>query len=116
MKISNDIDQYLEYYIQSIHLLGRLQIGAIKKLAKYKSQGAEYISCSFDPDDEDHKEGYVTLYFWKPAMEQDTIVFVDNRKFYEALMKASKEFINKEPQIKDELESYLYKIKMELKI
>ncbi|ANU44986.1 hypothetical protein ADH76_01190 [Enterocloster clostridioformis] len=116
MQVSSDVDQYLNYFIESICFLGKLQISAIKTMVEYKGQGAEYISCSFDPDDEDYREGYVTLCFWKPAVEQDTMVFVDNKIFYDCLMRTSKEFIQKEPQVKDELEGYLHQIKMELNI
>ena len=103
MQVSNDVDKYLNYYIESIWFLDKLQISAVKRMAEYKGQGNEYISCSFDPNDEDYREGYVTLYFWKPAAEQDTMVFVDK-------------FIKKEPQTKDELEGYLHQIKKELNI
>ena len=44
------------------------------------------------------------------------MVFVDNKKFYDYLMSTCKEFIEKEPQIKEELEGYLHQIKMELNI
>ena len=37
-------------------------------------------------------------------------------KFYDYLMSTCKEFIEKEPQIKDELEGYLDQIKMEFNI
>lgn len=116
MYVSNDVDKYLNYYMKSICFLDKLQISAIKRLAEYKGQGDEYISCSFDPDGEDYREGYVTLYFWKPAVEQDIMVFVDNRKFYDCLMRTSKEFIQKEPEVKDELEGYLHLVRMELNI
>lgn len=116
MQVSNDIDKYLNYYIESIWFLDKLQVRAVKSLAEYKGQGDEYISCSFDPDDEDYREGYVALYFWKPAAEQDTMVFVDNRKFYDCLMKTCREFVKKEPQAEDELEEYLHQIKKELNI
>ena len=46
-------------------------------------------------------------------IEQDTILYVDNRKIYEYVLRTSKEFIEKELQIKDELERYLHQIKME---
>ena len=39
-------------------------------------------------DDKDYKDGYVTLYFWKPALEQDTMVFVVNRTFYKYIEEA----------------------------
>ena len=116
MQISNDVDKYLKYYIENICFLGKLQISAIKTMAEHKGQGAEYISCSFDPDDEDYREGYVTLCFWKPAVEQDTMVFVRNKKFYDSLIRASNEFLQNEPQVKDELEKYLHKIEIEINV
>ena len=116
MQLSDDKDKYLNYYIDSIHFLGSLQISAIKTMVQYKGQGGEYISCSFDPDDEDYKDGYVTLYFWKPAVEQDTMVFVENWTFYKYLVEASEKHIEKEPQVKEELESYLQQLKTELKV
>ena len=116
MQISSDIDKYLNYYMDSISFLGKLEISAIKSMAEYKGQGAEYISCSFDPNDEDYREGYVTLYFWKPAVEHDTMVFVENQKFYDYLVRISSEFIYKAPQVKNELEGYLCQIKMGLNI
>jgi len=116
MQISDDKDKYLNYYMDSIHFLGDLQISAIKTMVEYKGQGAEYISCSFDPNDEDYKDGYVTLYFWKPSVEQDTMVFVDSRNFYKYLVKASEKLIEKEPQVKEELEGYLHQLKIELKV
>ena len=67
-------------------------------------------------DDKDYKDGYVTLYFWKPAVEQDTMVFVDNRTFYKYLVEACEKHIEKEPQVKEELESYLQQLKTELKV
>ena len=93
--------------MNSIHFQGNLQISAIETMVQYKGQGAEYISCSFNPDDEDNKDGYVTLYFWKPTVEQDKMVFVDNRTFYKYLVEACEKHIEKEPQVKEELESYL---------
>lgn len=116
MIISNDSERYLNYYIESLQFLGKLQINAIKELANNKGQGAEYISSSFDPEDEDFREGYVTLYFWKPAVEKDTMVFIDKREFFKAISKISKEFIEKEPRIKEELERYLKQLQDSLNI
>lgn len=116
MQISDDKEQYLKYYMESIHFKGDLQINAIKTMVQYKGQGNEYISCSFDPDDEDYQDGFVTLYFWQPAVEQDTMVFIDNRSFYKYLVEVSKRYMEKEPQVKEELEKYLYQLRTELKI
>ena len=116
MMISNDSERYLNYYIESIQFQGRLQINAIKELVNNKGQGAEYISSSFDPEDEDFRDGYVTLYFWKPAVEKDVMAFIDKREFFKAISKISKEFIEKEPRIKTELEGYLKQLQNTLNI
>lgn len=116
MIISNDSERYLNYYIESIQFLGRLQINAIKELVTYKGQGAEYISCSFDPEDENFREGYVTLYFWKPAAEKDTMVFIDKIEFFKAISNISKELMKKEPRIKEELEGHLKQLQNILNI
>ena len=116
MIISNDSERYLNYYIESIQFQGRLQINAIKELVNNKGQGAEYISSSFDPEDEDFREGYVTLYFWKPAVEKDVMAFIDKREFFKAISKISKEFIEKEPRVKEELEGYLKQLQNTLNI
>ena len=116
MIISNDSERYLNYYIESIQFLGRLQINAIKELVNYKGQGAEYISCSFDPEDEDFREGYVTLYFFFFFAEKDTMIFIDKIEFFKAISNISKEFMKKEPRIKVELEGYLKQLQNILNI
>jgi len=116
MRISQDTKKYLKYFLDSICFQGELQISAIKRMAQLKGQGAEYISCSFDPDDEDYQEGYVILVFWKPAEDEDTMVFVENGMFYEHLSSICEECIKKEPGIKDELEDYLNQVKKSLKV
>lgn len=116
MKISDDVEMYLKYYMENICILGKLQMGAIQNLAMYKSQGSEYISCSYDPEDEDYKEGYVTLYFWKPAAEQDMMIFVDNYKFYNYLLKIIDGFIKEDTKANKVLKGYLEKIKTDLGI
>ena len=116
MQESYDVEKYLKYYMEHICVLGRLQIDAIKNLAKYKGQGSEYVSCSYDPDDEDYKEGYVVLFFWKPAAEQDTMVYVDNYKFYKSLVEIVDKFIKEDSKLKDDLAVYIEQIKYDLKI
>lgn len=116
MTIIHDKDKYLKYYLQSIFFLGELRLGAIKTMAQHKGQGDEYIQCSFDATDEDYKEGYVTLYFWKPAVEEDVIVWVENRTFYESLVSICNETIERTPKHKKELEKNLQKIKQHLSL
>lgn len=80
-------------------------------MAQSKGQGAEYVSCSFDPEDEDYKEGYVTLLFWKPADDEDTMIFIDNDMFYEQLLKVCNAHIEKNPNSEKLLNSYLNHIR-----
>lgn len=116
MKISEDKKRYLNYYFEHIQFLNGLRISAIKDMAKFKGQGAEYTSCCFDPSDEDYKEGYVTLLFWKPAVDEDTMVFIENNMFYEKLIEVCDSHIAKVPSDKKLLTSELNQIKKDLKI
>lgn len=111
MRISQDKEKYLEYYLQSIHFAGELQLNSVRQMVEFKGQGAEYFSCSFDPDDEDYKDGFVTLLFWQPADDEDTMVYVENSFFYEAIERVSKEHIRKNSKDEKELNSYLLKIR-----
>lgn len=83
-------------------------------MARYKGQGDEYIQCSFDAADEDYKEGYVTLYFWEPAVKEDVIVWVENSRFFASLVDVCNETIEKYPKTKKGLEENLQKIKQHL--
>ena len=116
MRISQDKDKYMKYYLESICFKGELQVYNIKQMAESRGQGAEYISCSFDPDDEDYKKGYVTLLFWKPAEVEDTMVYVENNMFYVCLEKLCDNHKKKKPDTEKELDYYLREIKKNLHI
>ena len=116
MRISEDKQKYLTYYFDNIHFLSGLQISAIKDMARYKSQGSEYISCCYDSEDEDYKAGYVTLLFWEPADDEDTMVFVENNMFYEQLLKVCNAHIEKNPSCEELLNSYLNQIRKSLNL
>ena len=116
MIVSKDVEKFLNDYIDSLCFLGKLQIGAIKEMVDYKGQGSEYVSCSFDPKDEDFRAGYVTLYFWKPAAEEDTMVFVENERFFNALFEISERCMKDEAQKRIELDEYLNKLRTVLNI
>lgn len=116
MRVSEDKQKYLTYYFDNIHSLSGLQISAIEDMARFKGQGAEYISCSFDPEDEDYKEGYVTLLFWKPADNEDTMIFIENQLFYDRLLETCNAHITKNPNNKELLNGYLDQIKKDLRI
>ena len=114
METIYDENEYLDHYLESIFFLEKLRVDAIVTMAQYKGQGDEYIQCSFDPADEDHKEGYVTLFFWTPAVKEDVIVWVENKKFYGSLVSICNETTERYPKTKKELEENLQKIKQHL--
>lgn len=116
MRVSEDKQKYLTYYFDNIHSLRGLQISAIEDMARFKGQGAEYMSCCYDSEDEDYKEGYVTLLFWEPTVDEDTMVFVTNSIFYEKLLEVCNVHIEKNPHDKEVLDSNLNQIKKDLKI
>ena len=117
MKISDEKEKYLEYYFENIHHYnGELGVGAIEIMAEYKGQGAEYMSCSYDPDDEDYKEGYVTMFFWVPTVDEDTMLFVENKDFFEYLLKKCKDHISKCPEDEEILMGYVSTIKKDLNL
>jgi len=114
MRISDNVDKYLQYYFDSIHIMGNLSIVALQQMAELKGQGAEYISCSFDPDDEDFVEGKVTLFFWKPADDEDTIVFVSNKVFYDNLEELCKKYLKSNTQDTEKVNDLLKQIRIHL--
>ncbi|NFG61465.1 MULTISPECIES: ribonuclease toxin immunity protein CdiI [unclassified Clostridium] len=116
MRVSGEKEKYLNYYFDNICFLGKLQISALKTMAEMKGQGAEYISCSFDPDDEDYVEGCVTLFFWKPADDEDTMVVVENSMFYRYLLQTCENHITKYSEDNEKIQEYLAQIKMHLNI
>lgn len=109
-------EKYLNYYFDNIYFLGKLQINALKIMAEMKGQGAEYISCSFDPNDEEYVEGCVTLFFWKPADDEDTMIVVENSMFYKYLLQACENHITIYPKDNEKIQEYLTQIKMHLNI
>ncbi|MBQ9990953.1 MAG: hypothetical protein IJP31_08440 [Lachnospiraceae bacterium] len=106
--------EYLHLYFENIHFQGKLQLTAIRMIAEEKGQGAEYMSCSYDRNDEDYKEGYVTLYFWKPAVGEDTMIHVDNLTFFNKLAEVCEIDCEKYPEHRHILDEYLKTIKREL--
>lgn len=116
MRICEDKEKYMKYYLDSLLSLEGLRINAIKIMAEYKGEGDEYIASSFDPDDEEYKEGYVALFFWKPADSEDTLVYVETDFFYKELEKICNEDIKKNPEHKLLLNKCLETISAELGI
>lgn len=116
MRVSEEKKKYLDLYFKHINFLGELEISAVKQMVESKGQGAEYVSCSFDPMDEDYKEGYVTLFFWKPADEEDTMIYIENSMFYERLVEVCKAHIIKKTDDTELIYGYLKKIKKSLNV
>lgn len=116
MRSSEEKEKYLNYYFDNICFLGKLQISDLKLMAEMKGQGAEYISSSFNQDDEDYVEGCVTLFFWKPADDEDTMVVVENSMFYKYLLQVCENHIDKYPDDNKKIREYLTQIKIHLNI
>lgn len=116
IRISEKREKYLNYYFNNICFSGKIQISALETMAEMKGEGAEYISCSFDPDDEDYVEGCVTLLFWKPADDEDTMVIVNNEMFYKYLLKVCENHIVKYPDDAEKIQKCLDKIKTHLNV
>jgi hypothetical protein len=116
MRISEEKDKYLKYYLDTIIFQDKLIISAIKRLAEKKVQGDEYVSCSYDSLDEDYKDSCVLLSFWKPAADEDTIVYVENSMFYRYLLKVCEAHMAKYPEDREYLLKYLPQIKVQLNI
>ncbi len=111
---TDGIDKLLVYFMYHLHFKGELCVGEVGKLAIEKGIGAEYVSCHYDVSDEDYKEGFVTLYFWKPALDEDKMIIVENKKFYEALLAICEKHMMNSPKDKENLMAYLNKIKKDL--
>jgi hypothetical protein len=117
MRVSEEKEKYLDYYFRFIHnSKGKLEISALRYMAEMKGQGAEYISSSFDPEDEDYVEGKVTMFFWKPADDEDTMVYVDNSMFYQYLVRVCENHVAKYPDDTEKVQGYLNQIKIHLNI
>lgn len=112
MKTSNDKEEYLRYSIKlGLFFLGELRIRQLCNLAKNRALGDEYYFCSFEPDDEYYRDGFITLIFWKPALDEDTIVYIENNRFYEYLSNVCKDYIKTNSNDREKILNYLQQIK-----
>ncbi len=116
MRISEEKEKYLDYYFSYIYTERKQTISAIQTMAGTKEQGAGYISCSFNQEEDDYYKGKVSLFFWKPAEVEDTMVLVENSLFYKHLVKVCETHMSKYPKDTEELQGYLNKIKIYLNI
>jgi len=106
----------MDYYFDNISFKGEIMISAIKTMSESHGQGSEYVSCSFDQNDEDFKKGYVTLSFWSPAVDEDTMIFIKNEIFYEGLIERCKPLMEKKSEDSCKLALYLKSIKDDLNV
>ena len=93
---------------------GRVQVDEIGRLADRMATGIEGLTCSYNPDDEDYREGYVTIDYW--LGREDETQYVENKKFYDALSKLCENYLDAKPEDGDCVGKYLNKIKSDLKI
>lgn len=114
MRIKENYKEYLDYFIDTISFKGVLSLKKLEILAEYKEVGAEYYFCTYLPENEDFKEGKVTLIFWKPADDEDTILYIDKDMFYKFIVGACENYLKFYPENKEKIEHVLYKMNKDL--
>ena len=92
---------------------GKLDIASISRLADKMATGIEGITCSYNPDDEDYREGYVTIDYW--LGREDETRHVEKSKFYDALSNLCNNHLDSNPEDGERVLKCLSKIKCDLK-
>lgn len=87
----------------------------IIRMAENKEVGNEFSYCTYEKNDEDYKEGYVAVLFFKPFVEEDIVLYYENKVFYEELMKFLQQFVDAKTKIM-KIEKYLTIIRNDLMI
>ena len=109
-------DHLLEEFFMGIFLFGsRIEEKYIIRLAENKIAGNEVAYCTYEKDDEDYKEGYVSVLLFEPFTDKDVVLHIENKAFFDSLV----DFIGKYDTNKEKLahmEKYLIKIKKDLNI
>ena len=104
-------EDLLEEFIIGTFLFGdRLDDIHIIRLAEQKIAGNEIAYCTYEEDDEDYKEGYVSVLLFKPFIEDDVVLHIENKVFFDRLISVlRKKVADKEELTK--VEKYLLQIK-----
>ena len=93
---------------------GSLNTDEIQRLSDRMATGIERVTCSYNPDDEDYKKGFVTIDYWLGVA--DDTQYVDNQTFFEAIEKLCENHIESKSDDREELEKCLSKIKNDLQL
>ena len=93
---------------------GKLDTTAMLRLADNKAVWIEGMACSYNPDDEDYRDGYVTIDYWLGI--EDETQYIEKEKFYNALSKLCDKHLEINLEDGEKIRKYLYKIKNDLKI
>lgn len=89
-----------------------LDINEIKVLSERMAAGIEGITCSYNPDDEDYEEGFVTIDYWLGL--EDRTEHIEKQVFFDALHEICEKHVGLKPDDKNLIEGYLSKIKTDL--
>lgn len=113
-KLSDDYMGYFLSFINENTYNNKISKFALNHLAKHRTLGVEYYLCTYNENDFGYKPDKVTLIFWKPIDEEDTIIYFDKNVFYEYLLNACEETIKNFPEDGDEIYESLKIIKKDL--
>ncbi|MBR2564853.1 MAG: hypothetical protein IKE29_09535 [Paenibacillus sp.] len=104
------------------HLEGKYFLDALKKYCNGEGfGGSESVWCVFAGELDEWEEGYfgdtgVCYFFDYPAVEKDQTVILDYSSFYQYLKEASIDYLKRNPNVKDEVESRLVEIKQKFSV
>lgn len=113
-KLSDEFEGYFMSFINEISFGGKISTFYLKLLAEQSALGTEYYLCTFNKDDFGYKENMVTLIFWRPAAEEDTILYFNKELFYNYLLRSCQRSIKKNPEDRTEVLSLLETIRSNL--
>lgn len=96
-------------------------IDALKKFSIPRGFGIETVCCTFASDYDVWDEGYfgdtgVEFSIQNPAVSQDVFAIVNYMTFYKYLIEASDNYLLRHQEDKDNVESYLLKIKDKINV
>lgn len=72
-------------------------IKAVDMMAEQKAK-EQKIACSYECNDAGYKAGYITLYFWKPAVSKAAIIHINKLTFHNKLAQVCLKNIEKHPK------------------
>ena len=103
------------FFQGTIQFGGEIEDKAIIRMAENKEIGNEFSYCTYEEDDEDYKEGFVAVLFFEPFVEEDKVIHIENKKFYDELINFISKYSSDSKKISC-LEKYLLQIKTDLKL